>query len=296
MLKSCSEISLDSKEQLFGTSPRVNFWILIEYCSEWDENVLKSIDISHEVKLKLSELLLSNDYTRLQWIKNNEQRNEKLSFYLIESTESSKSVYKKTLTGYEDILRLNLNNIVTNSNRSETPLILVCTHNSYDACCGKLGNEVFQYIFAESGFEVWQTTHLGGHRFAANILFLPNGIYYGRVDKSDFEILKSDFMKNRMTINNLRGRSFYEKYTQAADYYLRLKIGNVDIHSLHYISSVHSDENIICVNFMILHTGVRYKVIIEELPGILEICPGCNDRYIKPVSQFRLLEIEKTID
>jgi len=296
MLRTCSEISLNSKEQLFGTSPRVHFWILIEYSLKWEEYVLKSINISQSVKSKISELLQSNDYSRLQWIKKNKKGDNNICFYLVESTESNKIVYKKTLNRYEDILGLNSDNIATHSCRSETPLILVCTHDSYDACCGKLGNHLYEEICDESIFDVWKTTHLGGHRFAPNILFLPDGIYYGRVNKSNFDILKSGFISNRMTFENLRGRSYYDKYSQAADYYLRLYTGISDINSLAFNSSEKFDERTTCITFMIKPNRVCYRVIIEELPGSLEICPGCSDRQKKLVSQFRLLEIEKTTD
>ena len=295
MLKTCSEISLDSKEQLFGTTPKVNYWILIEYNSEWEENVLKSINISQAVKSKISELLQSREYTRLQWIKRVNNNDDLITLYFAESTELNKNLYKRQIAAYEDILRLNFKNIHTDNYRSETPLLLICTHNSYDSCCGKQGFSLYKDVCDDNYFDVWQTSHLGGHRFAPNVLLLPEGLYYGRVDSSKYETIKNDFINNQLSIEILRGRSFHDKYIQAADHYLRISIGNSDFDSLNYISSGKLNEQAICVNFKYAASNSSYKVIIEELPAIMEICPGCNDRKMKTISQFRLLNIEKTM-
>jgi hypothetical protein len=32
--------------------------------------------------------------------------------------------------------------------------------------------------------ETWETTHVGGHRFAGNLVILPPGLYYGPVDSA----------------------------------------------------------------------------------------------------------------
>jgi hypothetical protein len=61
------------------------------------------------------------------------------------------------------------------------PLYLVCAHGNRDACCGRFGDQLAR-VLAARGYPVWQTTHLGGHRFAPNLVILPHGLYYGPVD------------------------------------------------------------------------------------------------------------------
>jgi hypothetical protein len=63
---------------------------------------------------------------------------------------------------------------------------LVCTHGAIDACCAKFGYPVYRElkkIAAESGTNtrLWRCTHFGGHRFAATLLELPSGRYWGRL-------------------------------------------------------------------------------------------------------------------
>ncbi|MGH3166589.1 MAG: sucrase ferredoxin [Trebonia sp.] len=62
------------------------------------------------------------------------------------------------------------------------PLFLVCTHARRDRCCGRFGVPLARDLATRYPHEVWETTHVGGHRFAANLVILPHGLYYGPVD------------------------------------------------------------------------------------------------------------------
>ncbi len=73
--------------------------------------------------------------------------------------------------------------------------ILVCTHGSHDACCGKFGLPVYEtlrqgYAAASEGrLRVWRTSHIGGHRFAPTLIDLPEGRYWGRLEPEALENL-----------------------------------------------------------------------------------------------------------
>jgi hypothetical protein len=61
------------------------------------------------------------------------------------------------------------------------PLYLVCAHSKHDACCALRGRHVAMAIDKVRPGRVFECTHLGGDRFAANVLVLPTGLLYGRV-------------------------------------------------------------------------------------------------------------------
>jgi hypothetical protein len=48
-------------------------------------------------------------------------------------------------------------------------------------CCARLGVPLAQALAARHPGPVWETTPVGGHRFAANLVLLPHGLYYGPV-------------------------------------------------------------------------------------------------------------------
>lgn len=64
-------------------------------------------------------------------------------------------------------------------------LYLVCTHGKRDACCAQFGRGVADSLSDRHPVETWEASHLGGHRFAANVLVLPDGLLYGRVRPDD---------------------------------------------------------------------------------------------------------------
>lgn len=61
-------------------------------------------------------------------------------------------------------------------------VLIVCTHAKRDACCARYGAPVARDLTAR-GLPVWETTHLGGDRFAANLVCLPDGTYHGILDR-----------------------------------------------------------------------------------------------------------------
>jgi hypothetical protein len=63
------------------------------------------------------------------------------------------------------------------------PLYLVCAHGKHDTCCALRGRPVAAAIERARPGRVFECSHLGGDRFAANVLLLPAGLLYGRVQQ-----------------------------------------------------------------------------------------------------------------
>jgi hypothetical protein len=61
------------------------------------------------------------------------------------------------------------------------PLYLVCAHSKHDPCCALRGRSVAAALGELRPGRVWESSHMGGDRFAANVLVLPIGYLYGRV-------------------------------------------------------------------------------------------------------------------
>ena len=57
----------------------------------------------------------------------------------------------------------------------------MCTNGRRDRCCALLGRPLAAEIVAAGHSEVWEVTHLGGHRFSPTMLVLPHGYAYGRL-------------------------------------------------------------------------------------------------------------------
>jgi len=104
-------------------------------------------------------------------------------------------------------------------------LFLVCTNGKRDACCALRGRALIAALGPEHGTRTWECTHLGGHRFAGNLVCLPDGIVYGRVSPTDGPRLAAAYLAGRLDPELLRGRSSWPAPAQVAELELRRRLG-----------------------------------------------------------------------
>ena len=96
-------------------------------------------------------------------------------------------------------------------------LALVCTHARHDVCCAVRGRPVAAAL-AAAGLdrEVWETSHLGGDRFAANLLLLPEGEVFGGLDEDTAVAAARALDGGRVALAHHRGRVGRPPLHQAA--------------------------------------------------------------------------------
>ena len=68
---------------------------------------------------------------------------------------------------------------------------------------------------------MWETTHTGGHRFAATAVVLPDGLSLGRLDTVDPVAAATDLAAGVVPVDLLRGRCAAPRAAQAAEVALR---------------------------------------------------------------------------
>lgn len=106
------------------------------------------------------------------------------------------------------------------------PLLLVCTHGRRDACCARLGVPLYDALRPHVAEDLlWQSSHHGGHRFAANLLALPWGIQLGRVRPREAESVAALLREGRIPLERYRGRTSYPPRLQAAEIAVRRELG-----------------------------------------------------------------------
>ena len=105
------------------------------------------------------------------------------------------------------------------------PILLVCTNGKRDACCALRGRALVTALAPDHAERTWECTHLGGHRFAGNLVCLPDGIVYGRVPPADGPRLADAYLAGRLDPALLRGRSAWPTPAQVAEQELRVRRG-----------------------------------------------------------------------
>nr|WP_202447695.1 sucrase ferredoxin [Streptomyces sp. SID5468] len=112
------------------------------------------------------------------------------------------------------------------------PLALVCTNGRRDRCCALLGRPLAAGLAGTGLGDVWEVTHLGGHRFAPTMLVLPYGYAYARLAVADAERILRAARDGRMVHRHCRGRSTWERPGQAAELAVRGLTGEADAEAL----------------------------------------------------------------
>jgi hypothetical protein len=108
-------------------------------------------------------------------------------------------------------------------------LIMVCTHARRDACCARLGRPLVDDLLAVVDPQrIWETTHLGGHRFAPTCLALPSQVAYGRVTSDRVPELAAAILHGGVVPDLMRGRTTYTPALQVAEVAARTRLGIVD--------------------------------------------------------------------
>ena len=99
---------------------------------------------------------------------------------------------------------------------SPDPLLLVCTHGRHDTCCAVRGRPVAAALATEWPDRTWECSHIGGDRFAANLVVLPDGTVYGGLDAGTVVDLVRRHGSGTVSLEHLRGFSAEQPVVQAA--------------------------------------------------------------------------------
>lgn len=114
----------------------------------------------------------------------------------------------------------------------------VCTHGAKDMCCATLGRPVARALAAAAPGRVWETTHLGGDRFAGNVLVLPDGFLYGHVTVDSAPRVAAAAAAGRVLPDLLRGRTSVGMRAQVAEIAVRRVTG---LHGLDEVEPLGED-------------------------------------------------------
>jgi hypothetical protein len=231
----CSDVSLENGESLAATASRIDHWLLVEYRGLWGPDALRASGLSDQVKRSLREQVRARPRSRLLFVRRPDRRGRaELRAYAATSREGEESLRCASFSSYEDLRALDL---AQAGEPLERPLFLVCTHGKHDPCCARRGRPLFEALAEQVEEEaVWQTTHIGGDRFAGNLLCLSGGVYYGRVERKDAGRVLDAHPADMIELTHYRGRSCHSFAAQAAERDIRERTGLLRLDDLRLLS------------------------------------------------------------
>jgi hypothetical protein len=210
-------------------------WILIEYRGLWAHDAVDGSTLSKEVKAHLRAERSRLAHARILFVRRAERRGrDGLLAFVAHTTQSEGTVRRLELERHDDLIGLELD---AAGSPVDHPLFLVCTHGKHDRCCAKYGRPLYDAVCeqVEDGW-AWQSTHIGGDRFAGNLLCLSRGVYYGRVEREDAGRVLDAHLEDTIELAHYRGRSCYSFAAQAVERDIRERTGLLRLDELRLVS------------------------------------------------------------
>ncbi|HET7645137.1 MAG TPA: sucrase ferredoxin [Candidatus Limnocylindria bacterium] len=216
----CSAIAEELDEPLAGTVDHRPRWLLVEDRSAWGERAVEDVlgvPFARAAKAAGVQVVLvrrreappsADDLRRVMLVDTPERR--------------------AAVRVVRDLAWLTLDLVTAPVDAfgevSDAPTFLVCTNGKRDACCALRGRALLAALTEGHREAVWECTHLGGHRFAANLVCLPDGLVYGRVRPDDGRRLADACLRGEVDLEHLRGRSAFPPPAQVAEVELRRRL------------------------------------------------------------------------
>ena len=296
----CSELSRRSAEKTFGTASIGAVWFLLEYPHGWGRHAFEDSALSDAVKNHFRETLASVRHSRLLFIKTDRgRRDARMNLFVVRCREREPFIVRLRVKDYEDLRALDLASIARGQDLqggelTGEPLHLVCTHGRRDKCCAKFGIPVYNSLrdcLVSSdcaGESVWQSSHVGGDRFAANVVCFPHGLFYAHATEETALRIVSEYRAGRVVLDKFRGRACYLGFTQAAEFFARTESGITRLDALRFRSSAPEGHSAWRVRFVEESAGRVHELLVASHTSEFQNFITCHAEVERPVPQFAL--------
>jgi hypothetical protein len=275
----CSEQARVCGESVLGTATAaVEAWLLIEYRDEWTPDIA-DVELPAVAKKWIAESGRKHRRLRTQLIKRGtkEDRDDITVFLVVANTK----ILRWSLTKYEELADIDIAGVLSGDVEAGEPgpesLYLVCTHGRRDRCCALHGRGLWHALSQlDLNGELWQSSHQGGHRFAATMLYLPLGIHYGQLRAQHAEPLVAQHKRGEIfDLMFYRGQTRWERPVQAAEGWLREQLALLTFSDVELLScSMHEGER--WASRFRTNDGMLHTLTVEPRTGEVARMASCT--------------------
>jgi hypothetical protein len=191
-LNYCSVLTRKSAEPLAGTAPYARHFVFITWPKKyWQYEALESKGgFPQGLKKWMKEQSVVNGKISIRLISRAGLSQDKVNIYIYPEKQCYSNVIPSQIPA---VLESYFRDGITadfSPTAIEREQIFICTHGRHDKCCAKFGQELadkmrYHVLRQKSAVEVWDSSHLGGHRFAATMIDFPTGRAYGHLSADD---------------------------------------------------------------------------------------------------------------
>jgi hypothetical protein len=268
----CSTRSEALRESMAGTASTVANWIMLEHPGPWGRNALATSRFPDDVGRRLRSLAAVLG-VRIVLIRRHGRHTagQGIDCYFAH-TGPGKPWLEHVRLGTEaalfevDLSPLGRGERPGAGRADGDPLFLACTHGRRDPCCSEKGRPLARGLARAFGDRVWETSHIGGDRFAGNLVCFPHGMYFGRLGPEAGVSAANAYRDGRIDLPHYRGRSCYGFAVQAAEMFLRTRTGQAGVDDLRLLGARRPERDLIEATFAV-PGGATHSVTVRRKPA-----------------------------
>jgi hypothetical protein len=284
-------------EPLAGTAAIARSWLCVEQPGPWGRDALSASHLDEGVATELTRLSAGTG-VRIVLIRRpgshpDRHRLVPRHVYLAHTAPGGTWLERATVTDPKELLDLDFAQAGIGvpgllGQPAADPMLLVCTNGRRDVCCALRGRPIAAALAATHGEAVWESTHLGGHRFAPTAVLLPTGYAYGRLDVPAARHLLDG--GRDMVTEGCRGRSTWPPPGQVAELAVRSKTGVRGPDSLRVGKPEQSPDG--CVVAVTHVDGRAWRVQVAEREVAPPRAASCTAK-VTPATGFEAVSLRE---
>ena len=282
-------------EPMAGSAAVATTYLLVEHPGPWGRKALAESRFPEHVRHGLAEAADAAG-VRVQLVRRpgRSAAGEGLRVFATYADPVAPWTATAVLSTPEELLGLDLTALAAGSAAAglephDRPLYLVCTNGRRDLCCAEQGRPIVAALSAAYRDETWETTHVGGHRFAGAMLVLPHGLSYGRLDASAALRVVEASVAGELDLAHLRGRSAYDGAVQAAEIEARQCLGETRLDALTLLGTTPAPPadgtGTKAVHVRFAHADGEVTVRVEKV-STAPARQSCADLIAKPGTRY----------
>ena len=226
----CAAESLLRDDPVGGTATHVRTWLLLEHVGPWGADALLDARLpdglgaalKQQARSLRAKILLIRRFS-------SKPDGEGLRVFAAYADPVAPRIESGTVEDPREVLDLDLASFREGGTSGlpayDGSIFCVCTNGRHDACCAERGRPVAKALDQAHPEETWEVSHIGGDRFAANMVVLPHGLYYGRLDPVSAIAVAGAHLAGELDLDHLRGRASHPMAVQACEIHLRRELG-----------------------------------------------------------------------
>ncbi len=287
----CAAASLDRNEVVTGSASVTSGYLLLEHLGPWGAEVLRHSRLPDGLGPELARRAAEARVKVLLIRRPARDAGDGHRVFAVSARPRSPWVETAVLDRPEQVLDLDLGGLregrSTGLDRHAEPLFCVCTHGRHDACCAERGRPVAAALAKAYPEHTWEISHIGGDRFAANMLVAPDGLYYGRLTPESAVDVADAHLRGELALDHLRGRSGYAMPVQAAEVALRRHLGDRRREAWRVLSRTVEGE----VTTVAFETGAAAYTVEVRSTRTEPVTLTCKSARREPAVRHEVLEI-----